>query len=503
MIRKNFISIILCLSLLVAVCPAADAAGTVTGADAVAAAQNLVGKYPYVSGGRSPSNRGFDCSGLIYYVYHTCLGCNVTYEQIWSRSVPGTKITNKSSLLPGDIIFGRNNSGGWHTGLYCGNNIMIHAGSSKGVSRTSINGTWFTFKFATRPAFITTNSNGTTSPPPVAPIGKTSKPSVSVNGQSVTISWDYSGGASKFDVYLVQAPWRWEDITCSFSTTSKTCTFTNIAPGDYRAFVIARPNADTEQSEWVNVEVKAEDSRPLPSNFTVSTDKSTYSTNESMIITPSASNATHYAISIWRGAFETGERVYADFSIYGPTAFTPTDAGNYTIRADAINNAGYISTEKTFTVTAPAASDTSKNGYWGPWSEWTSNYVEATPTRHDESRSVKLSDGHTEYRYGRFVDSTGTKVCWCKTYLESWKSVSGSASLQYSDWSATRYNENGKIWGCGFCGGEHMGVNYISEDGRAWWSQFELPGGYYYWEETRTIEPSYGTEYCYRDWISG
>ena len=61
MIRKNFISIILCLSLLVAVCPAADAAGTVTGADAVAAAQNLVGKYPYVSGGRSPSNRGFDC----------------------------------------------------------------------------------------------------------------------------------------------------------------------------------------------------------------------------------------------------------------------------------------------------------------------------------------------------------------------------------------------------------------------------------------------------------
>lgn len=431
---------------------------------------------------------------------------------------------------------------------------------------------------------------------PITTIGKTSKPSVSISNSNVTVSWNHSGSATSFDVYLVQSPWRWEDIKYQLSTSSTSCVFKNVNPGNYRAFVIARPNKDTEQSEWTEftIPAPANSTVSFPSNLSLSTDKSSYFLDEPVKITPSADNATHYAISIWRGAFETGERVYANFNLSGGISFKPPKPGIYTIRADAKNSAGYISTEKTFTVAEPAPSaelpsnlsvsidkdsytlgdsvaitpsadnathyaisiwkgafetgerlyfednlpgsitfkpDQTGNytiradaknsaGYisvekpfsvvsgvaeetWGSWSEWSSNYVEQTPTRQVESRPIQLSNGGTEYRYGRFVDSTGSKVCWCKTYLESWSSVTGNAALQYSDWSSTQYSPNGKIWGCGFCNGDHIGVNYISKDGRAWWSQYELPGGYYYWEESRTVEPTYGTVYRYRDRIAG
>lgn len=255
MIRKKLFSVLLCCSLFLLICPVAHAAGTVTGTEAVAAAQTLVGKYPYVYGGKSPSNGGFDCTGLIYYVYHNLLGCDVTYNQIFSRSVPGTKITGKSSLLPGDIVFGLTGPNRWHTGLYCGNNTMIHSGSN-GASRTSINGTWFAFQFATRPSFTKTAPSSTNT-----------------------------------------------------ATSS------------------------------------------LPTNLSVSTDKNSYTLGESVAITPSANNATHYAISVWLGAFNTGERLYVNYNLPGGITFNPTKPGTYTIRADAKNGAGYISTEKTFTVT--------------------------------------------------------------------------------------------------------------------------------------------------------
>lgn len=89
------------------------------------------------------------------------------------------------------------------------------------------------------------------------PVGTTSKPSVSVNGQNVTVSWTYSGGGTSIDVYLIQSPWGWNDIKHkqAVSPNSTSCTFTNVAPGYYRAFTIARPNSDTAQSEWAEFSV--------------------------------------------------------------------------------------------------------------------------------------------------------------------------------------------------------------------------------------------------------
>ena len=89
--------------------------------------------------------------------------------------------------------------------------------------------------------------------PPVAP----GKPSVSVNGTSVTVSWNDVSNETSYNVYLLQSPWGWEDIkyskTVSANVTS--CTFTNVTPGDYAAFIISRPNADTEQSPWTEFNV--------------------------------------------------------------------------------------------------------------------------------------------------------------------------------------------------------------------------------------------------------
>lgn len=90
----------------------------------------------------------------------------------------------------------------------------------------------------------------------------------------------------------------------------------------------------------------------------------------------------------------------------------------------------------------------------------------------------------TEYRYGRYVYTDyRLHTCWCETYM---KKLFGSATLQYSEWSTTRYSPTGKGWTCGNCRGNHIGVGHYT-DGKAWWAEYSLPDGDYFWEESRTV----------------
>ncbi len=141
-------------------------------------------------------------------------------------------------------------------------------------------------------------------------------------------------------------------------------------------------------------------------------------------------------------------------------------------------------------------------GYWSEWSAWNSAPVSESNTRKVETRQITTSEARTEYRYGRFVDSAGTHIGWCSKYLESRPQVSGSAVLQYTDWGTTQYEKKPRMaWTCGYCDGTHIGVAQTSSDGRPWWSEYMLPSGSYYWQESRTIPANIETQYRYCDWI--
>ena len=84
-------------------------------------AKQYVG-VPYVWGGTSPS--GFDCSGLVQYVYNQC-GISIprTSQQ---QSTQGYEVS-MSNLQPGDLLFWGSYGNAYHVAIYLGNNQYIHA----------------------------------------------------------------------------------------------------------------------------------------------------------------------------------------------------------------------------------------------------------------------------------------------------------------------------------------------------------------------------------------
>ena len=95
---------------------------------------------PYRWAGTSPES-GFDCSGLVYYVYKQH---GVTLNRVaQSMAYNGTEV-DLNSLQPGDILlFGSSVYNIWHAGIYIGNGQFIHAPHSGAVVSTqSIAGTY-------------------------------------------------------------------------------------------------------------------------------------------------------------------------------------------------------------------------------------------------------------------------------------------------------------------------------------------------------------------------
>lgn len=104
----------------------------------VATAHKYLGtRYRY--GGASPS-RGFDCSGLVYYLLSRH-GIRAPHSaaELFRMGKP----IARSALRPGDLVFFRNTAhrrGITHVGIYIGNGKFIHASSGRGrvtVSRLS------------------------------------------------------------------------------------------------------------------------------------------------------------------------------------------------------------------------------------------------------------------------------------------------------------------------------------------------------------------------------
>ena len=103
-----------------------------SGADIVNKAREFVNNISYKSRGESPS-KGFDCSGLVKYVYNKVTGMNLPHS---TGSLIGMgKKVSKNDLQLGDLVFP--SSG--HVGIFSGNNKFIHApGDGQKVQEANI-----------------------------------------------------------------------------------------------------------------------------------------------------------------------------------------------------------------------------------------------------------------------------------------------------------------------------------------------------------------------------
>ena len=118
----------------------------VSGSDIVKSAKKYLG-YKYVLGAASPK-AGFDCSGLVYYVYGQK---GYSLNRTSSAQASNGKKVSKSNLKAGDLVFfsqGSKKIG--HVGIYIGGNEFIHAANpKKGVIITSLSNSYYAKRYVT------------------------------------------------------------------------------------------------------------------------------------------------------------------------------------------------------------------------------------------------------------------------------------------------------------------------------------------------------------------
>jgi cell wall-associated NlpC family hydrolase len=97
---------------------------------------------PYVWGGASP--RGFDCSGLVQYVFAQ-VGVSLPHYTVSQWNFPGAVPVPKNQLRPGDLVFF---NGLDHVGIYIGYGDFIdapHTGAN--VEIDSLSERWFASRY--------------------------------------------------------------------------------------------------------------------------------------------------------------------------------------------------------------------------------------------------------------------------------------------------------------------------------------------------------------------
>ncbi len=103
--------------------------------------------YPYVWGGESDAEGGYDCSGLTYFVLQSNLGYPMQRTADDQARDGRYQTVPREQLLPGDPIFWykdpASSSYVGHAGMYIGRGLFIHStGSNAGVSVDYLSGYW-------------------------------------------------------------------------------------------------------------------------------------------------------------------------------------------------------------------------------------------------------------------------------------------------------------------------------------------------------------------------
>lgn len=100
------------------------------GEKAAHTAVSMIGR-PYHYRGDSP--KGFDCSGLVRYSYMTA---GVDAPHGIEHLMKVTKSLSMRSAQTGDLLFFEENGKKYsHVGIYLGDNVFVHASSSRGKVR--------------------------------------------------------------------------------------------------------------------------------------------------------------------------------------------------------------------------------------------------------------------------------------------------------------------------------------------------------------------------------
>jgi cell wall-associated NlpC family hydrolase len=96
---------------------------------------------PYRWGGTGAD--GFDCSGLVGYVFHSALGIDLPRVSR-EMATSGQLISDRANLSPGDLVFFGHRGRVSHVGIYVGEGRFLHAPSTgKDVMVSSLdNGYW-------------------------------------------------------------------------------------------------------------------------------------------------------------------------------------------------------------------------------------------------------------------------------------------------------------------------------------------------------------------------
>ncbi|MDP4091539.1 MAG: C40 family peptidase, partial [Bacillota bacterium] len=90
---------------------------------------------PYLWGGTSPQEGGFDCSGFTQYVYGRA---GYTLNRVSSQQALQGTYVSRDNLQPGDLVFYNFDGTGAinHVGIYIGNGQMIHSPKTGDVVKT-------------------------------------------------------------------------------------------------------------------------------------------------------------------------------------------------------------------------------------------------------------------------------------------------------------------------------------------------------------------------------
>lgn len=110
--------------------PTGDAA---TANDVLFRAMALVGT-PYRYGGNSPAG-GFDCSGLVDYIYRTSTGLELPRTSSAMADMDAKKVKRMTHLVSGDLVFFDIGGHISHVGVYVGKGRFVHAPNTGGTVR--------------------------------------------------------------------------------------------------------------------------------------------------------------------------------------------------------------------------------------------------------------------------------------------------------------------------------------------------------------------------------